>query len=91
MGRTKDQDVGQLAVVLQAAAECYEEAGLLDEGEVGQVRGGMREGAWLWEISTFCPALFGSVSTAWSARPFHLFLISFFRSLILRLSVGPFP
>ena len=31
--RAKDQDVGQLAVVLQACAECYEEAGSFVDAE----------------------------------------------------------
>ena len=33
VGRDKDQDVDQLALALQACAECYEEAGHLDEAE----------------------------------------------------------
>ena len=33
MGRDKDQDAGQLALSLHDCAECYEEAGLLDEAE----------------------------------------------------------
>ena len=33
VGRDKDQDAGRLAFVLQDCAECYEEAGLLEEAE----------------------------------------------------------
>ena len=33
VGRAKDQDVGQLALVLKACAECYEEAGSFVEAE----------------------------------------------------------
>ena len=33
VGRDKDEDAGQLALVLQACAECYEEAGSLEEAE----------------------------------------------------------
>ena len=57
VGRDKDQDAGQRTVVLQACAECYEEAGHLDEAEerwakcvaaFEKVRGGRARGLVLY-------------------------------------------
>ena len=33
MGRDKDQDAGRIGAALKSCAECYEEAGLLEEAE----------------------------------------------------------